>query len=214
MKKILLLSFIFLKISLGFSQNNPPIKILGEPELDRIKLFVFVGEKISVEEKKPEVNSMDNLFIAKYKVLKVVYGKVEIDTVEFRAWDHYGVPNFAKYKNVLLYISQNKNGEWYHQKYQYSPVYQTLDGRWAAPGKDGEYSHVYNTKTQIKPEKIDFKEDLCIDISNWDKENIEKHLPNPIYKIKNSKACPKMGNYVEELLELKKTGVLRARGLF
>src|SRR5690606_36129362 len=190
MKKInLIFIIIFLKTIFCIGQNNPPLIILGEPELDKVKLLAFVGEKISIEKQPTEKYSMDSFYMAKYKILKVVYGKVEIDTVEFRVYDHYGFPRFGAFKNVLLYISQDKNGGWYHQKYQYSPVYETIDGRWATPGKDREYYHVYNEGISIKPEKIIFKENLCINVSKWSKENIETAFSEPYYKLKNKEAC-------------------------
>ncbi|AWA31085.1 hypothetical protein HYN48_13865 [Flavobacterium magnum] len=113
----------------------------------------------------------------------------------------------------MLYVSQNKDGKWYHQKYQYSDVYETIDGRWATPGKDFEYWHEYNENPPFQPENIIFKEQICIDISNIDNEVIETRV-KPYYEVEGKKACAKMGNYVEELFELKKTGVLHARGLF
>jgi len=208
----LLLLIIFIG-NLSMAQNDPPIIKLGQPELDKVKLFVFVGEKISVERVQTEGYSFDNLFTVKYKILKEVYGHIQKDTLEFRVGDHYGVPPFTKYKNVLLYVSQNKDGKWYHQKYQYSDVYETVDGRWATPGKDPEYRHSYNENPPFQPEKINFKEDFCFDVKDIESEYIKSDI-EPYYEIEKGKACARMGNYVEELFELKKSGVLHARGLF
>lgn len=194
------------------AQWVPPINP-SHPELDKVRLFVFVGEKISVETVTTESYSFDNLFTVKYKVVKELYGHIATDTLEFRVGDHYGIPQFTQYKNALLYVSQNKDGKWYHQKYQFSDVYETIDGRWATPGKDSEYGHFYNKNPPFQPEKITFKNDCCINIDKIDPEYLEKEIA-PYYEIEGKKACAKMGNYIEELFELKKTGVLHARGLF
>ena len=181
-------------------------------------LFVFVGEKIGVKPFSPTLPKgtilMDKAFKAKYKVIKEVYGHFEHDTIEFEAYDHYGSPAFADYKHVLLYVSQAEEGKWYHQKYMYSDVYQTKDGRWAGPYQVNDYNHEYNKDTAIKPEKLPFNEKVWYDVKGQPRENLFTRFPKPYYKIKGDKAYVVMGNYIEELFQLKKTGVLKARGLF
>ena len=125
-------------------------------EDDSVNLYAFIGEKISVIEFDPNQNNtqividsitgdtirkvsyvMDNGFKNKYKVLKNVFNDLKTDTIEFVAYDHYGRPGFEYYKNVILYISLNKDkGHFYHQKYQYDPVEKTKDGTWK--GLNGE----------------------------------------------------------------------------
>jgi hypothetical protein len=122
---------------------------------DTNRLFVFVGEKLSVEPLPHERGSMDNGFKAKYAILKKIYGNFPQDTIEFVAYDHYGTPPFSKFKNALLYVSAD-SGTYYHQKYMYNDVYKTKDGRWAGTYAGGDYKHAYNKHTKIKPIKIDF----------------------------------------------------------
>ncbi len=80
-------------------------------------LYVFVGEKISVEEFDPRTKEndlpFDQAFQAKYKVLQNIYGDYQKDTIEFEAFDHYGSPPFAKYNTVLLFVSEYE-GKFYH----------------------------------------------------------------------------------------------------
>ena len=108
-----------------------------------INLFAFVGEKISVIEFDPNAESkdvmeidsitgetiirkrhiMDRGFRCKYVVKKNIFNKLESDTVNFVAYDHYGRPNFEKSKFVLLYISKNKDkNHYFHQKYQFDAL--------------------------------------------------------------------------------------------
>ena len=117
---------------------------------ESINLYAFIGEKISVTEFDPNENNtrieidsisgdtirrvsyvMDSGFKSKYKVVKNVFNDLKTDTIEFVAYDHYGRPGFENYKNVILYISLNKEkGNYYHQKYQFDPVEKTRNGTW------------------------------------------------------------------------------------
>jgi hypothetical protein len=168
-------------------------------------LFVFVGEKVSVEPLPPKQGSMDNSFKAKYTILKKVYGNFTLDTIEFVAYDHYGLPPFSKFKNVLLYVSAD-SGMYYHQKYIYNDVYKTKDGRWAGTYAVDDYKHPYNRHTKIEPTRIDFAERVAY------QKNEE--YPKPYFKTIGDSTIAIYGNYVEELFTLKKTGILTARDLF
>ncbi len=117
---------------------------------ESVNLYAFIGEKISVTEFDPNENNtrieidsisgdtirrvsyfMDSGFKSKYKVVKNVFNNLKTDTIEFVAYDHYGRPVFENYKNVILYISLNKEkGNYYHQKYQFDPVEKTRNGTW------------------------------------------------------------------------------------
>jgi hypothetical protein len=172
---------------------------------DSNRLFVFVGEKISVEPLPYLRGSIDNGFKAKYAILKKVYGDFPEDTIEFVTYDHYGVPPFSKFKNVLLYVSAN-TGMYYHQKYMYNDVYKTKDGRWAGSYAGDDYEHPYNKHTKIKSIKIDFTEMVAYPKND--------DYPNPYFKTIGDSTIAIYGNYVEELFALKKTGILTARDLF
>lgn len=122
-----------------------------------VNLFAFIGEKISVTEFDPNENNnerieidsvtgdtiiqryyvMDQGFICKYKVLKNVFNQLDTDTIEFRAYDHYGRPGFENYERVILYISvSGDSSHYFHQKYQFDPVIKSPKGRWK--GLNGE----------------------------------------------------------------------------
>lgn len=182
---------------------------------DSNRLFAFVGEKLSVKPLPLKRGSMNNGYKAKYAILKKVYGNFPEDTIEFIAYDHYGIPPFSKSKNVLLYVSAD-SGTYYHQKYMYNNVYKTKDGRWAGIYAVDDYKHAYNKHTRIKPVKIDFAERVVFPTKVIDDEG--KQLiylyPKPYFKTVGDSAIVIYGNYVEELFALKKTGILTARGLF
>jgi len=182
---------------------------------DSNQLFVFVGEKLSLEPLPHEQYSMDKGFKAKYVILKKVYGNFSHDTIEFVAYDHYGIPPFSKFKNVLLYVSAD-SGTYYHQKYMYNDVYKTKSGRWAGAYSWGDYKHAYNKHTQIKPIEIDFVERVVYPtkVINDRGNQLRYSYPKPYFKIVGDSAIAIYGNFVEELFALKRTGILTARGLF
>lgn len=178
-------------------------------------LFVFVGEKLDFVELPYEEGSMDGGFKVKYKILQRIYGNYRGDTIEFNAYDHYGIPPFSKFKNVLLFVSEYK-GKYYHEKYQYFDVYRTKNNRWASSYKQYDYGHSYNANTTVKPEKIDFVEKVAYPtIIKYGENKIDTiSYPEPYYETIGDTAFAVYGNSVEELFRLKKEGVLTARELF
>lgn len=175
------------------------------------KLFVFVGEKIKITPVASNPGDFDSHIKAKYLVLQRVYGSITKDTIEFDSYDHFGRFAFAEHKNVLLYVSEHE-GKLYHEKYMYDPLFKTKDGRWAGPYSD-DYGHQYNEYTTVKPEKIDFAEEVSFPINRKDKQH-SLIYPEPFFKIAGDKAIAVYGNFVPELFKLKKDGVLTARELF
>ncbi|OEY71719.1 hypothetical protein [Salegentibacter salarius] len=123
---------------------------------ESVNLYAFIGEKISITEFDPNENPirieidsvtgdtlrfksfvMDNAFNNRYKVVKNIFNKLETDTVDFVAYDHYGRPGFEDVKDVLLYLSWNEEkGHYYHQKYQFDSVVKNDKGTWT--GSNGE----------------------------------------------------------------------------
>ena len=177
-------------------------------------LLVFVGEKISVEEfdppRDPNVVLTDEAFHAKYRVLDVVYGLAPGEVVAFDAYDAHGTPEFAKYQHVLLFVS--KDGDrWVHQKYQFYPVFRTKSGVWAGCGAPWRYSSDPRT---IQPRPLDFGSEAHFDLAGLTREDIAELYPRAYFRTLNGKAYCRQGNPVEELFEVKKQGVLKARGLF
>ncbi|WP_281321930.1 hypothetical protein [Flavobacterium aestivum] len=171
---ILFLSFCFA----GNSQNKTDFYDKNE----KINLFAFIGEKVSIEEFDPNKNNavkvydpvekdsilkikhvMDRAFRVKYKILKNIFNDLKTDTIEFIVYDHYGTPNFEKYKNVILYISKSSVGNYYYlQKYQYDVVYKD--------DKDNWFGYSQNVKSK-KKKKISLET-----IFNNKRNNVFKEL--------------------------------------
>lgn len=181
--------------SVGSCMENP-----GSNEL-----FVFVGKKIHVTEQQHE--GMDAKFLAKYEILEKVCGNYLQDTIEFIVYDHYGTPSFSPYENVMLFVSKYKDS-FYHEKYQYFNVYKTKNGNWASP------SSWTDSDKDLPPYPLEFATAISFDVNNLKKQRIAEIYPAPYYKIENKKAIPIAGHYINDLLQLKKRGVLHYRGLF
>jgi len=179
------------------------------------KVYVFVGEKVEVKQFKPQVEKfellMDEAFKAKYKIIQNVYGDYQGEFIEFEAFDHYGFPPFAEYKNVLLFVSEHK-GKLYHEKYQYFDVYQTKDGRWAGCGDPYESEDVH--RKPVKTFKLEFNEPVTYDLSGFTVKQRREFYPPPFFRIEGKKAICLKGTYLDELFMVKKNGVLKARRIF
>jgi hypothetical protein len=205
MKGILLISIVICLV-------NP---VFGQKMED--SLFVFVGSKLSVNEFKPKVPDnqilMDQYFKVKYLIKKKVYGKFNLDTIEFTVADHYGFPKFAEYDNVILYAIID-SGKWYHVKYMYTPVYKTKNNKWAGIYQGRDYAHSNNENTAIKPVKIKFRDKITIDTTETKWKTFGNVYDPRYYKTKGNKGYPTHGNYVPALFELKKNGFLKVSGYF
>ena len=205
--------------------KRPAINIVLQPEpcltyvpcRDSLpRHYVFIGEKIRVEptEQPYYCNriSMDSKYRAEYKILANAYGRFPHDTIRFSAYDHYGTPAFSRPQVVLLFVSEYCQ-ELIHQKYQYCPLYKTVDDKWAAPYAALDYANL-PAKSGIKPRPLTFREPVITEISSSaDPAWVARTFPAPYYRVENNRAIAVYGNYVDELLELKKQTVLKARGV-
>ena len=175
-------------------------------------LFVFVGEKIEVVEVIPQHGEIpfDSVFDAKYRVLESVYGEFEGNAIEFRVFDHYGYPPFAKHSHALLFVSKHE-GKLYHEKYLYHVVYKTIDGRWAACG-DPYLGMEYHRKP-FTPKTLTFAEPITFDFADYTDKQKKAMFTEPYFEIGKRKAVCKMGAFVDELFQINRDGVLKARGV-
>ncbi|TMP31077.1 hypothetical protein [Pseudoalteromonas rubra] len=175
-------------------------------------IFAFVGEQVDFYQFEPNVSDdvihMDRAFIAKYKVLEKVHGEFNSDVISFEAYDHYGTPAFAKYKYVLLFVSEH-DGKIYHEKYQYFDVYKTQAGGWAYCGAPFEYEQAVNSKPL---ENIKFSPVIEYSTVMYNEVYAKEAFPEPTFEHANGKAICRQGVYVDELFRIKQEGILKNRG--
>ena len=189
-------------------------------------LIVFAGEKIEIRHiEKPLTETIiegndtntyvriDREYLAKYKILQLIHGSYQSDTIEFTVYDHYGNPGFSNYKTVLLFVSKD-NGRLYHEKYQYFDLYMTESGKWASPYSSGDYNHPYKDSITVKPEIIPFVDKVFYSIEKMPADEIKKWFPQPFYRIEKKRAIAIYGNYLDDLFLLKQQTILKARGIF
>lgn len=206
MKRILLLIFVTFIFSLPTYAQE-----LKEPNL-----YVFVGEKISVEQFEPELEEgvimMDKSFRARFKVLKPVYNNLPADTLEFLSYVHLGEPLFSHFEHSIIFVIKSNEG-YIHARYLSSPVYKTENGKWAVPYDATAYNHQDNN-TNIVPERIDWKTHPKFDAGGIPSHELHELYPPPFYKVKGDTAIAVYGNYLWDLFLLRKHTVLKARGYF
>jgi hypothetical protein len=182
------------------------------------KFYVFIGKKIDVKyEKGPNycdvifTHGFNGEFKSEYKIEKNVYGNYQKDTINFAAIDDYGIPDFSKYENVLLFVGEYC-GQLYQEKHQYFDLYKVKNGKWASPGNP--YKYEKNVKEKIiQAQKIKFDDSLWFDITKLSPNQIESEYPSAYYKITNNKAIPIRGTYVDDLVKIKENGVLKSRNI-
>jgi hypothetical protein len=210
--KSFIFSITFLFIISCKSNKAPLFAKDGKNENERNNnLLVFVTEPIGWEYLPPDSTSMDEGFKVKCKIIQNIYGEYNYETIEFESYDHYGVPAFLKYKNVLLFLV--KKGEKYYQvKYQFNDVYKTKNGRWA-----GVYwSNIKPNNSNIKLEKIEFQDTIFFPAIYKDEYGDDEDFPygEPYFKLVGNKKIPIYGNYVEEIFKIKKEGIFSDWGYF
>lgn len=209
---ILLLFFSLIALSRNRYENfTYTVENLKKKEIpDSSKLFVFVGEKIYFKPRKSiHKYSFYKSYIAKYKVIKCIYGNCKKETVKFRVYSHLELKCFPQY--ALLFVNKERNR--YELEYrQVIPVAKTKDGRWASCGH--RYGGDDQNGKKIEPVPLKFEEDIWHNLSNTKNELIPKYYPEPYFEIVNDSARCLMGYYVEDLFIIQKYSVLKARNIF
>ena len=179
-------------------------------------LVVFVGKKLDVRRFTPELGpdevSLDLAFRARYQVLHVLCGDLQTTQVEFEAHDHYGTPRFTQFETVLLFLSR-ADGRLYHQKYQYSDVYETTDGSWAGCGDPYKLEPEVHRGT-IRASPITFRRPVTFSVRGLSEEEIRRRYPPNFFQRQDSIVICHAGPSLLDLFAVKRAGVLKARGLF
>jgi hypothetical protein len=179
-------------------------------------LMAFVGERIEIrpvaDTPPAGIVSLDQRFEARYKVHAVIFGAYTESEIRFTAFDHDGHPAFANYETVMLYVSRHK-GQLFHQRYQFNPVYRTADGRWAGCGDP--YQHEPEVlRGPLRASPIDYLPEVTFSVSGLAVEEVTKRYPSEYFVRSGDIVRCIAGAYAEQLFEIKRHGVLRARGIF
>ena len=179
-------------------------------------LVVFVGRKLDVQPFTPKLSPgevlMDLAFRARYQVVQLLCGDLKTPEVEFEVYDHYGTPRFAEFETVLLFLSR-EDGQLYHQKYQYSDVYETAEGSWAGCGDPYKLEpEVHRASIRAKP--MTYKHPVTFSVQGLSEDEIRKYYPLDFFERQEGVVVCRAGAPLADLFEVKRAGVLKARGLF
>jgi len=66
----------------------------------------------------------------------------------------------------------------------------------------------------VQAQPIKFSPEVTFNLSRVNTEEIRQRFPSPYFEFRGVVAVCKAGVYAKELFEIKRRGVLRARGLF
>ncbi len=127
--------------SSNLGNSDKYLAFVGElVEIVRYDQYKEREENLTAEEKESERKGEDDIVIymdsgykVRFKILELVHGDYDHDIIDFKAFDHYGFPRFAKKKMVLVYLREYDE-ELIHVKYTYDVVYSTNEGRYAFCG--------------------------------------------------------------------------------
>ena len=174
-------------------------------------LTVFVGEKVSLQEFQPVLKEneirFDLAFDAQYRVLQRVYGADPGVLIDFKVFDHSGEPRFSKFDTVLLFVLNTPEGN-FHYKYQFYPVFRTVDGAWA--GCSNTWLMMSERAyPDLQPHAIAFATTPSFSTEGMDDEELEKTYPASQYQHINGQALCQVGYSLAELIEIKRRGSLK-----
>lgn len=189
--------------------------------LEEDELLILIGEKIEIKklpDNKEDCTSTHcyDKFAGRYKVIKKICGNYNKNEITFLIDRYYDKPEFADYKNCLFYLSRKRNSkDTFTLLYnQFDDVYRTKDGEWASPFSNKNYMDYDSTKGNIKPRRIDYAENVTYNVKGFSRNRLNRHFPSPYFTINNKVATAQYGNYIEELVQMKKEGLLKLWGYF
>jgi hypothetical protein len=178
------------------------------------KLYVFIGKKIKTWASPSSYCNgipLDFRSIAKYKIIKNIYGNYNKKTIQFTSYIHsspkrqFHIPlktHFSDYEYCIFYVLQYE-GELIKIKYLFDDVYMTKEGKWASPIKPKGLFHSISLDI-IKPTKINFMTPIEFTYENEFEKLIKEKFPETYTKISDGKISVEYGYYLEDLFEIRK----------
>lgn len=175
------------------------------------KLYIFVGKKMkvtTVDTSKYCEDIVDSEYKGEYKIEQELGDHYPSSEITFNAFDHISKfeYDFRNYDNVLTFIGEYC-GDLIQMKYQFFPVYKTVDGRWATPVDT--YMERYYKSENNQPTAITFDQSIYFNLPGTGSGSDEQitllkqfKFPEKYYRIENGKVIPIAGRYVEDSVKL------------
>ncbi len=196
------------KKKINIKLKSEPCEVWPSHPEKPTKLYVFVGKKIKTWGSPSGYcnGSFNDRTLAKYEVVKNVYGNFKKKTIQFTSYTHeVMLVNFDDFEYCLFYILEYK-GELIQIKYLFDGVFMTKEGRWATPVMKRFSSLNSLDPNEFKPTKIDFLAPFELE-NNKAFKNIIANYFYKNYSIKtNNTVEVTHGYYVEDLFEIRKKG--------
>jgi hypothetical protein len=192
-----------------------PTSAAAEPQ--PVETFVFVGERLSIEEAPDPCEqagsdciTMDSLYTARYRVLEPIAGTFPRDEIGFSVADHYGFPSFARFRTALLFVALSGEGPWLH-KYQAIPVHRTVDGYWASCG-DIRFDSAGPPSPQLRT--LRFEQAVALE-SELSEHMLASYRAGdmPHWRIADGEVWCSQGIVLQHVYEFVRSGVMHARGI-
>jgi hypothetical protein len=196
-----------------------PCEVWPEHTEKPTKLYVFIGKKIKIWGSPSSYCNgfpLDSRSIAKYSIVKNIYGDFKKDTIQFTSYIHSSpleqnyIPSkthFTDYEYCLFYVLEFK-GELIQIKYLFDDVYMTKEGRWASPLKpEGLFNTI--SPDSYTPKKISFTNPIEFEYEDRFYKEIYQRFPAAYNTVSDGKITVNNGYYVEDLFEIRKAGKLK-----
>ena len=204
-----LVSDLVKKKNININLKLEPCEVWPSHPERPMKLYVFIGKKIRVWGSIPGYCNSDHLdsrTLAKYEIVKNIYGDFKKDTIQFSSYSHgslskenyvpFKTTRFDDYEYCLLYLLEYK-GELIQIKYLFDDVYLTKEGKWATPVKRKGQSNSISPDL-FKPNKINFIAPIEFEYDKLYGSTAQKE-----------KVIINYGYYVEDLFEIRKSDYLK-----
>lgn len=170
--------------------------------------LVFIGKKIEVNfgERKWYCKDVGKVILRnsskykfKYKIVELISGSIDNDTISFSAYTHYGRPFQFENSDYALITLKKKCNEIVYQNPSLNVYGDKIKG-WFVAYKTGLYNTIDEKKTGIKPRLIQLNYPIARNVNDWDLTL----YPEPYYKVKDGNLYAIYGNTLNEYFELVK----------
>ena len=169
--------FLLMIVSLSSYAEEETIVFVGKQLAYESKTFEDQQKLICPEPEGDEVCvTMDSLFAAQYKIEDLVKGKLKNKVIDIYQFDHYGIPEYFKYKYALIVADVTEMGILGH-KYTSIPVYKSRSGKFYYCPEPKE-SFIFEEYAK----KVDFEPKVTIDVTHLSEQGIKNIESSVFYK--------------------------------
>lgn len=218
----ILFIFVYVMISSGIALTTKAQPLI--PATDTMfnryypNLTVFIGTPVPGQLLNKDSSAqwpndsfmVDAALRVKFLVKEWVYGiERPPDTLEMISYDHYGAFPFLDTKYAMLYVYQNRNGNYTQYRYKYHSVYPTIGGGWAGPPETWRW---FRDSNHLVPRIMPYVDSVRVRMHVYEDSmyfpdelaDIQGAYPDPYYYLNKFDVVTMYGNDVLELFNYEK----------